>query len=160
MISITASLLLLKPYVKKSILRIYLTFGKVTLDNNSLTLSSYSFCVQGFRSTIALAYSVLCWIPRSFPDFPVFFLLQTRETRVNSEVRPYVRFDAFPEENLETYFVHVFSYVFFFLKKSNKIRCGTKASENKTKVKCFIIQNFLEKNLVSWTIRTEQTLIL
>ena len=114
-ITVKALKLQLKPYVKKSVLRIYLTFGKVTLDDNSRTLSSY-----GLQHQSVIVYKdlgpQLLWHTVFYVEylgpfliFLFFFFFRQEKHALIQKLGLMFGSMHFLKRILETYFVHVFS---------------------------------------------------
>ncbi len=114
-ITVKALKLQLKPYVKKNILRIYLTFGKVTLDDNSRTLSSYGLQDQSVVIYKDLGPQLL-WHTVFYVEylgpfliFLFFFFFRQEKHALIQKLGLMFGSIHFLKRILETYFVHVFS---------------------------------------------------
>ena len=105
----------LKPIVRKSILRIYLTFGKQVLDDNSRTLASY-----GLSDSSVLIYKDLgpqiLWHTVFYVEylgpfliFLMFYFLGGEQKAIVQKLGLLFGSAHFLKRILETYFVHVFS---------------------------------------------------
>lgn len=105
----------LKPIVKKTTLRIYLTFGKTVLDDNSRTLVSY-----GIKDNDVIYYKdlgpQLLWHTVFYVEylgpfliFLFFFFFRQEKHELIQKLGLLFGSAHFLKRLLETYFIHVFS---------------------------------------------------
>lgn len=105
----------LQPIVNQSVLRIYLTFGKVTLDNNARTLASYGLKDQDIVIYKDLGPQLL-WHTVFYVEylgpfliFLFFFFFRSEKHVLIQKLGLLFGSAHFLKRLLETYFVHVFS---------------------------------------------------
>jgi very-long-chain enoyl-CoA reductase len=105
----------LRPIVKKSLLRIYLTYGKLVLDDNSRTLASYGLKDQDVITYKDLGPQIL-WHTVFYVEylgpfllFLVFFFFKREKHELIQKLGMLFGSAHFLKRILETYFVHVFS---------------------------------------------------